>query len=130
MKNLLSSVVAVAGLMRAPAFGHHSFRAEYDVNKLITVTGTITQVEWINPHGRFYVDVKEGENVTSWEFELGSPNGLMRTGWTRSTLKPGDGITVEGYQAKDGSHLGVVRQVKLADGSQWVNVDRWNPAMK
>ena len=103
--------------MLAPAFGHHSFAAEYDSTKPMTATGEVTKVEWMNPHARFYVDVKdEGGKVTNWEFELGSPNGLMRQGWTRNSLKVGDMISVEGYMAKDGSKLANARTVKLSDG--------------
>jgi Family of unknown function (DUF6152) len=115
MKKILGVVVGV-GMMLAPAFGHHSFAAEYDSTKPVSLTGTVTKVEWMNPHARFYVDVKDGDKVTNWEFELGSPNGLMRQGWTRNSLKQGDEISVDGYLAKDGSKLANARQVKLADG--------------
>ena len=115
----LSVLAAGLGLMLAavPVFAHHSFAAEYDANKPITLSGTVTKVEWMNPHARFYLDVKdESGKVTNWEFELGSPNGLMRRGWTRNSLKLGDTITVNGYLAKDGSRLANARTIKLSDG--------------
>jgi hypothetical protein len=116
MKKILG-VVAGVGMMLVPAVAHHSFAAEYDSTKPMTATGEVTKVEWMNPHARFYVDVKdEGGKTTNWEFELGSPNGLMRQGWTRNSLKPGDTISVEGYLAKDGSKLANARTVKLSDG--------------
>jgi hypothetical protein len=109
------------GLMIAavPGFAHHSFSAEYDRAKSISLKGTVTKVEWMNPHARFYVDVKDdGGKVTNWEFELGSPNGLMRQGWTRNSLKPGDVITVNGSRAKDGSNLVNASNVAFEDGKR------------
>jgi hypothetical protein len=96
---------------------HHSFTAEYDAAKPVTLTGTVTKVEWMNPHARFYIDVKDDSGtVTNWELELGSPNALMRLGWTRNSLKPGEQVSVEGSLAKDGSKLANARKVTLADG--------------
>jgi hypothetical protein len=110
------STVSLA-VLATPALAHHSFAAEYDVKQPITMTGTVTKVEWLNPHARFYIDVKDkGGNVINWEFELGSPNSLMRKGWTRNSLKPGDVVTVDGFRAKDGSSLGNARTINLADG--------------
>jgi hypothetical protein len=101
----------------APAFSHHAFSAEFDLKKPITLTGTVTKVEWTNPHARFYVSLTdEGGGTTVWDFELASPNGLMRRGWNRNSIKPGDTVTVTGYLAKDGSKMANARSVSLADG--------------
>jgi len=117
--SLLCGLAVVLGLAAVPALAHHSFAAEYDAAKPITMTGTVTKVEWMNPHARFYIDVKdESGKVTNWELELGSPNGLMRRGWTRNSMKPGDVVTVAGSLAKDGSSLANARTVKLGDGRQ------------
>jgi hypothetical protein len=119
IKNICALAIAGLTLSVIPAMAHHSFAAEYDSNKPITLTGAVTKMEWTNPHARFYADVKDASgSVVNWEFELGSPNGLMRKGWTRNSLKPGDGITIEGYSAKDGSHLVNARTVTLADGKK------------
>jgi Family of unknown function (DUF6152) len=111
--------VASLGLLAiaAPVFAHHSFAAEYDNAKPVNMTGSVTKVEWMNPHARFYVDVKDEKGkVTNWEFELGSPNGLARRGWTRNSMKVGDMVVIDGFSAKDGSNLANARNVKLADG--------------
>jgi len=116
---LLAVVVAGLGLLLCtlPMLAHHSFAAEYDSAKPITLTGTVTKVEWMNPHARFYIDVKDEKGeMNNWELELGSPNGLMRQGWTRNSLKKGDQVTISGSLAKDGSKLANARTVKLADG--------------
>jgi len=110
------AVLLVLGVA-APALAHHSFAGEYDGKKPITVTGTVTKVEWTNPHARFYVDTKETDGTVShWAFELGSPNLLIRYGFTRDLLKIGSEVTVEGYQALDGSKVANGKSVKFPDG--------------
>ncbi len=119
MKARKVRTLAIAALMLVTVrvFAHHSFVAQYDSSKPITLTGTVTKFEWTNPHARFYVDVKDAANqVTNWQFELGSPNGLKRRGWTRTSLKVGDSVTVNGYLSKDGSHFVSAREVTLSDG--------------
>jgi len=120
MKISLLCVLAFGlGLAAMPALAHHSFAAEYDNKAPVDLTGTVTKVEWMNPHARFYLDVKDEKGtVTNWEFELGSPNGLMRQGWTRNSMKIGDSISVQGSKAKDGSNLANARTVKLSDGKK------------
>jgi len=98
---------------------HHSFGAEYDATKPVTLTGVITKIEWTNPHARFYVDVKEPDGTAStWNLELASPNVLVRNGWTRKSLNIGDEITVQGSMAKDGSKMANARMVTLANGKR------------
>ena len=110
-------LVASLALAALPMLAHHSFEAEYDSKKTIQVSGVVTKMEWMNPHARFYVDVKdESGSVTNWNFELGSPNVLRLQGWRRDSLKVGDQVSVEGYLAKDGSKLANARSVTLADG--------------
>jgi hypothetical protein len=122
MKGRLSVVAAAAAfvLLQGPAAAHHSFSAEFDRNLPITVTGSVTKVEWANPHARFYIDSKDektGETV-NWDFELASPNGLMRQGWTRNSMKLGDTVTVTGYRAKNAPHVGNAATVTLASGKK------------
>jgi hypothetical protein len=108
--------LAAAG---AQALAHHSFAAEFDANKRATFTGAVTNVEWRNPHTWFYVDVKdEAGNVVNWGFELASPNLLLRNGWTRSSLKVGDAVTVEAYLAKNGMSIANAHVVTLASTGQ------------
>ena len=100
-----------------PVSAHHSFTAQYDSTKPITVTGTVTKIEWTNPHARFYVDVKDANGtVTNWELELGSPNTLIRYGWKRDSMKVGESVTVDGYLARDGSKTANAKTVKFTDG--------------
>ncbi len=101
-----------------PLLAHHSFGAEYDAGKPITLTGVVTRVEWTNPHSYFYIDVKDDQgNVSSWKFEGYPPGVLYRTGWKRRvTMKAGDTVIVFGWQARDGTHWGHSREVTFADG--------------
>jgi len=96
---------------------HHAFAAEYDENKRVTVSGTVTGFKWTNPHAWLYVDGKdENGKVVRWSFEMGSPNGLVHRGWRSTELKKGDPVTVEGYGAKDGRNMANASTVTLPDG--------------
>jgi hypothetical protein len=121
MRTRLAVIVAGLGLLLSagPALAHHAFAAEYDAKKPIKLTGAVTKLEWLNPHTWFYVDVKDDNGkVTNWGFEMGSPNILLRAGWTRNSMKPGDVVTVEGSRAKDGSNNGNVKVVTLVSTGQ------------
>ncbi|HJR71022.1 MAG TPA: DUF6152 family protein [Gammaproteobacteria bacterium] len=117
------TVLAALGLTLSPAlaaYSHHSFSAEFDRAKPIELTGTITKVEWTNPHARIYIDVKDdatGE-VINWDFELGPPNGLMRQGWSRNSLREGHIVKISGFLSKDQARVANARTVHLPDGRQ------------
>jgi hypothetical protein len=106
----------LAILAAAPAWAHHSFAAEYDSTKPVKLTGAVTKVDWTNPHVYFYIDVKDQTTgrVTNWAFEMAAPSVLTRMGWTRSSMKIGDLLVVEGTRAKDGGNHGNARSVVLA----------------
>jgi hypothetical protein len=106
-------------LVAIPIRGHHSFAAQYDRNKPANLTGPVTKIEWINPHARFFMDVKEVDGkIVNWEIELGSTAGLLRRGWTRNSLKIGETVTVAGYKAKNGSNIANASTVTLSGGKR------------
>jgi len=118
MRTRLAAVVVIIGLtIGVRLAAHHSFAAEFDATKAIRLTGTLTKVEWTNPHTYFYIDVKaEDGSVVKWGCEAGSPGALSRRGFKRGDLKLGDTVIVDGYRAKDGSNLVDARRVTLSDG--------------
>lgn len=106
-------------LVTASAAAHHNFRSEFDINSPFTVTGTVTRVEWTNPHTWFYLDVKDDKGgVVNWAMEMGSPNALMRAGWKRTSMNAGDAVSVDGYKSWDRKNTGNARSVTLAKTGQ------------
>ncbi len=117
MSKMLSAAAAALLLAAIPVWAHHAFAAEYDVNKRVTISGTVARFDWTNPHAWLYVDGKdESDNVIRWSFEMGSPNGLLHRGWRRLELKKGDPVTVEGFRAKDGRNVANAATVTLPGG--------------
>jgi hypothetical protein len=116
---IFGALTVVLGLVATtvPIFAHHSFAAEFDGTKMVTLVGAVTKVDWVNPHAYIYVDVKGDDgSVVNWALETGAPNILYRQGWRKDDLKVGDMVTFEAFLAKDGSHTAAARQVKLPDG--------------
>ena len=118
---LLGCVAAlVAVTIAIPAAAHHSFAAEFDGTKVVTLKGKVTKIDWTNPHAFFYVDVKDEKTgeTANWQFEMNSPNSLMRLGWTRDSMKIDDEVSVQGSLARDGSKLVNARSITLAKTGQ------------
>jgi hypothetical protein len=112
-------LLVAATLLARPALTHHSFAAEYYADRPVELTGTVTLLEWTNPHARLYIDVTdEAGNTVNWDFELGPPNGLMRQGWRRDSLQPGQIVTISGFLSRLAPNAANARTVKLADGRQ------------
>jgi hypothetical protein len=119
MRGSLACTFAVIGLFsRAiPVGAHHSFAAEYDKNKPVTIKGVVTSMKWSNPHAWLYVDVKDADGTTAhWSFELGGVNGLYRQGWRKEDLQPGTALTVEGFLSRTDPHVGNSQNIMLPDG--------------
>ena len=121
MRTKLSLMIGGLGLLLAavPVLAHHSFAAEFDAKKPVKLSGTVTKMEWINPHAWIYIDVKNTDGtVTNWMVEAGAPNALLRRGWTKNSLLPGTEIVIEGYQAKDGANRANGRDITFKDGKK------------
>jgi DNA/RNA endonuclease YhcR with UshA esterase domain len=119
VKTLPYFLILAAGpaIIAPPVLAHHSLAADYDASKPITLRGTVTKFEWMNPHAHFRMDLKDDSGgVTNWVFELGSPNTLMRSGWNRNSLKVGDEVTVKGCRSKDYTNQGNATSILSRDG--------------
>ena len=110
-------VAGVALVTMAPVLAHHSFSTQYDIAKPVEMKGAVTKVEWTNPHARFYIDVRDEKGeVTNWNFEMASPNVLVRNGWKPNTLKIGDQVTVGGYLARTAPRMAIAGAITDANG--------------
>ena len=116
MKRLSWAVAGIALLCAVPVLGHHSFSAEFDATKPITLKGKLTKMDWVNPHGWLYIDVAEDGKVVNWAIEAGSPNALLRRGLRQTDFPIGSELVIDGYRAKNGSPTANGTTVKFADG--------------
>ena len=114
---LILLAALIAGAAAVPGFAHHSFAAEYDINKPCKMTGVVTKFDLTNPHSWIYIDVKDEKgNVANWGFETAGPNSLYRRGYKKGLIIPGATVTIQGYLAKDGSHTGNAHILTMEDG--------------
>jgi hypothetical protein len=117
LKRIVATLVLGISFTAMPAFAHHSFSSEFDINKPVTLVGTLTKLDWVNPHGFIYLDVKGKDGkIVNWAVETGGPNALLRRGVRKTDFVLGTTITVQGYKAKSGLPIANGRTVKLADG--------------
>jgi len=115
----IGALLLLLVLAAVPAVAHHAFAAEFDANRPVKLQGTVTKMDWVNPHAWIHIDVKKADgNLEEWMIEFGTPNTLLRRGFTRDSLKPGTEITVDGYQAKDSALRANGRDVTLPDGKK------------
>jgi hypothetical protein len=118
-RSTISAVIAAFLFTAASAFAHHPFAAEFDHNRPITLNGTVTRVEWTNPHVYTYLDAKDDQGkIAHWKVEMGNPDALMKAGWTKTTLKAGQKVTLQGWHAKDGSNVANAESMTMADGKK------------
>jgi hypothetical protein len=119
MRRISVLIGAMLIIAAVPMFAHHSFEAEYDEKKPVNLKGTVTKMDWMNPHIWVHVSVSDDKgNQVRWSCEGGNPNSLRRNGWVRDTLKVGDQVSIDGYRAKDGTNTCNMRSVKFADGKR------------